>query len=213
MLIMLCEITFIEITDDIGTVIAKEVKARMVNNRSIEKIIINGVEDIDWLIDGSSAKKIFYENSEFSMTLNLVDGNVYPDVKVVVDGIYEEANHKKAYVICENMCMEESITKEQYKRTALLKQRVAVLDGTVNLTNGAGTVANINYPTGFTKENCVVITVAVAVQTANVLDFGYHSACYTEVRLNASNISLHCNSTGGGPSGYRNYKIALMRID
>ena len=71
--------------------------------------------------------------------------------------------HDKTYVICENMCMEEGMTKDQIN-TLFKKQELKVYEKTVTLTTIEGQVLNfdpIPYTDGMTPDNCYVLPVKI----------------------------------------------------
>lgn len=83
------------------------------------------------------------------------------------------------------------------------KSEIKVLTGTIDLTNGSGQ-AIINYPEGYTKDNCICISSNIQY-TSNWSPDG--NSCVlgnNSVILNSINQS--------GPSGNKNYKVVLMKI-
>lgn len=86
--------------------------------------------------------------------------------------------HEKVFVVCEDMCMEEGMTKEEINTKftdCKVKGDFAILTGQITLpeANSGSTNANVklSYPTDFTKDNCVVVSLmANNVKYAN---FGY----------------------------------------
>lgn len=79
---------------------------------------------------------------------------------------------------------------------------IAVLTGTISLTSGVGQ-QSINYPSGFTKDNCVAISSNIQY-TSNWSPDGNH------VILGSNTVIL--NSSTNGPTGNKNYRIVLMKI-
>ena len=142
--------------------------------------------------------------------------------------------HNKVYVTCENMCLEEGMTKsdiltritslssaitklrkdteEEIGRIdtdTVLKSAFAVLTGDITFET-----KYINYPEGFTKDNTVIVGVQVK-QTGNVAwrqmikkNNDEYSYLVPEIWLGSNEIIL--NST---ISTQLYYKILLMRTD
>lgn len=59
--------------------------------------------------------------------------------------------HNKTYVVCENMCLEEGMTKKQ------INERFAAITGSITINNAASAYVDIDYPTDFTVDNSIVI--------------------------------------------------------
>lgn len=93
--------------------------------------------------------------------------------------------------------------------------KFALLTGNIQLSNGAGN-ATIEYPSGFTRENCVSISVGLdIIGTDNFSYFfnGTSNSCF-EVRLGPENLFLNAKSiTGSGSSNLKQYRIVLMKIN
>lgn len=80
-----------------------------------------------------------------------------------------------------------------------------VLTGTIKLTNGEGE-AQMSYPTGFNKDNCVVVSASVEINTGNPNTENIFT------KLTASVIIIR-SKYQDGPSATRNYKLVLMKIN
>lgn len=112
---------------------------------------------------------------------------------------------------------------------------IAVLSGTITVESGSayGLKENISYPSGYTKNNCVPIAVAVNKSSSNNLSFGFcaRSSDWTggaglnKVILSSTGINLYTNNASQdlimgdsvGTAGYSsattlNYIIVLMKI-
>lgn len=71
--------------------------------------------------------------------------------------------HDRVNVVCENMCFEEGMTKEQILakfntlQTALneLTSKIQKVSGSATFDNSATATVEINYPQGFGPENCI----------------------------------------------------------
>lgn len=108
---------------------------------------------------------------------------------------------------------------------------VAVLTGTITGDGTESSSKTINYPSGFTRDNCVVLT--VNLQRSGNANKGYgaifDSSSYVtgtvpaKVVMNASNISLEIRNINIGNGSYPttsaisssvsfNYTIMLMKI-
>lgn len=87
--------------------------------------------------------------------------------------------HNKVYAVCENYCMEETMTKEQieeelegksdtnhnhddrYFTKTEVNGKFAVITETAQFGSGTTKILNIAFPSGFNKDNCVVIAAYV----------------------------------------------------
>lgn len=139
--------------------------------------------------------------------------------------------HDKVYAICENMCMEETMTKQQIKNlNDTTNTRVKECEDTDdvlwnnfnNLNSSVGNIKSsfkvltgtastgensLNYPTGFTKNNTFIISSMVDV-AGILVDSVITVGDKFGIMLNTNNI-LITNET----SSSQNYKILLMRTD
>ena len=89
---------------------------------------------------------------------------------------------------------------------------IAILTGTISLSNGSGNV-EVNYPSGYTKDNCVVIAVGMDIFTNTISYYSASTSHIFEVRLKGSKISVECESLDGvGSSTTKNYKVVLMKV-
>lgn len=91
---------------------------------------------------------------------------------------------------------------------------IAILTGTINVTNGKGE-ADVSYPGGFNNSNSVVLSAAVShgVSTSEVYIFGSNYDRSVGVTLYTNQIRIITNSLDGvGPTGKIKYKIVLMKI-
>lgn len=95
------------------------------------------------------------------------------------------------------------------------KDNFAVISGNIQLTNGAGSVT-LEYPTGFTRENCVPISIGIdIVGTDNFSYFfnGTSNSCF-EVRFGPSNLFVNAKSIDGlGTSNTKQFKLVLMKTN
>ena len=88
-------------------------------------------------------------------------------------------------------------------------KRFEVIESKLN----AGATHNANYPSGFTKDNCVVVSVMVASAASDTNPIGYLAASSTDdardvlVRLQSNDIHITNLST---ESSY-NYKVVLCK--
>lgn len=85
--------------------------------------------------------------------------------------------HEKVYAICENMCMEETMTKEQiynelgnksdtshnHDDRYKLQGDFAIVTGSVSIEASSNTTVEKDYPTGFTVDNCVPISFGIKI--------------------------------------------------
>lgn len=142
--------------------------------------------------------------------------------------------HSKTYVVCENMCMEEGMTKEEILEKVNLKfdkSNIAVLSGTVEVpaADATGVSQKLlleNYPTGFNKNNTVVIAQLITDGTSVDSDYSANkilfknTSYYTNwVRTNptveladlANGVKIYFYNFDSEAVTYK-YKIVLMKI-
>lgn len=90
---------------------------------------------------------------------------------------------------------------------------VAVVTGKISLTNGSG-IAYLNYPNGYNYNNCVVISIAVAIYNDAVFSFfgDDTTSSVFSVRLGSDNIRLGVKSIDDvGTSNPKNCIVVLMK--
>ena len=94
-----------------------------------------------------------------------------------------------------------------------VKGDFVVINGNINLTNGEGSV-DVNYPSGFNKDNCVCIAAGFAYQTAiGYIYDGYMDGGF-EVRFKTDRMTCIAYTAGqdAGPSGAKPIRIVLMKV-
>lgn len=99
---------------------------------------------------------------------------------------------------------------------------IAILTGNFSLNSSTGYTADINYPDGYNKNNCVVIAFGIVLRDdsngkgynflGNYTDSGdaLNNALNRSVNLRNSNIHITVNETGA--TGNYTYKIVLIKI-
>lgn len=94
------------------------------------------------------------------------------------------------------------------------ESKFAVVTGTIQLENGSGS-ANVNYPSGFTRENSVVISSGCTYTHTGIIGFGFLQSSFgTGAILAANTIAFNAYSPENvGPSGEYAFKIVLMKIN
>lgn len=127
--------------------------------------------------------------------------------------------HDKVYGACENLCKVEVIAKENF----------AIVTGA--LTNETGWI-EVNYPEGFSKDNCYVISIMTNKPSNNNIwsyGFDFSSGGYTlggiqiQASLNDNVIRVRGINVNGSPTmednklycskpNYQNFKIILMKV-
>lgn len=98
---------------------------------------------------------------------------------------------------------------------------IAILTGTVTIAASSGEVGvTLNYPDGFTKDNCVVISFGSYYDVNKGYAFGFHSNSSAgmlrgtndrDVFLNSSGIQIWYNNVSTSAIKL-NYKIILMKV-
>lgn len=129
--------------------------------------------------------------------------------------------HDKANLICENMCMVEGVTKEEYDSKVgdcKLKSDFAVLTGSMTVEPSSSEVVDIDYPTGFNKDNCVVISTMTTTGAAYMNDIyiypygamvGSENGLRVNLGINKVQISIDSNASKNMTF---NYKVVLMKV-
>lgn len=94
------------------------------------------------------------------------------------------------------------------------ENKFGVVTGNVTLENGAG-LARVDYPEGFTKDNCVVISAGCQYASTGVIGFGFVQSTFgTGATLSGNKIAFVANSIDEiGPSGTYPFKVVLMKIN
>lgn len=156
-------------------------------------------------------------------------------MNLIVLGVILFMAHEKVNVICENMCFEEGMTKEQITQGLAGKSNTdhnhddrykligdfAILTGSTEVAKSSTGTVTLNYPAGFTADNCVAISCGIKV----VNNKGYnYEGIYTDADdLLANSYRRRLNLTNGNvvfviynPNTDQamtvNYKIVLMKI-
>ena len=94
------------------------------------------------------------------------------------------------------------------------KNDFAILEGNISLSNGTGSVT-IDYPAGFSYNNCVVIALGFDIYGNDAYDYisETSSPLLFEARLTSSGIIIKSNSLEGvGTTSTKKYKLVLMKI-
>lgn len=136
--------------------------------------------------------------------------------------------HNKVYAVCENMCMEETYTKEQINEklnnineklnNIIVKSDIAVLNGEIDIEAGETAISELNYPSGFTASNTIVLETATTSGTGANSIYGYPSNAtlgnVSDPRVTLLNNKIQFEIPHNLSSGRVNlyYKIVLMKI-
>lgn len=128
-------------------------------------------------------------------------------ILILIGGVYMA--HSKVFVVCEDMCMEEGMTKEQIENTI---NKFAVLTGTIKGTGGGS--VDVDYPSGFTKDNCIVIGQMINNfgGSSFVSGAGYSSSINPIVRLKNDKVGITINTDSTSEITY-GYRVMLMKIN
>lgn len=97
------------------------------------------------------------------------------------------------------------------------------IDFTVNTGNTSGT-KNIDYPEGFTKDNCVPIAIGIAGASSSDTEYAYgfsgdHAGSYVtggiakSLKLREGYMQLNAYIGTEAAANTRNYRIVLMKIE
>lgn len=100
--------------------------------------------------------------------------------------------------------------------------KYAILTGQLTMTNGEGTI-EINYPTGFTKNNTIVISCMTGNASNPVINYSYGTipdisgvatgSVYKRVSLGTDNMILGLYNHTASGNGTIKYKILLLKTD
>lgn len=95
----------------------------------------------------------------------------------------------------------------------ITNNRFIELTGEITLTSAGGSTT-LNYPSGYNKDNCVVIACGITYNSQSWRAFGtVQASVSTGVRLNTTNLTVCCYpiQNNVSPSGTFDYKIILMK--
>lgn len=169
-----------------------------------------------------------YELARFKTGINGI--SEFSDRRTFLDfdTIYNEMQTEYKAVLTQ---LQQELASVEDGSAYVLKSSYAVLTGNITLTGtqGAteqtGTVSNISYPTGFDKDNCIVVSIGFNKDSNAIMTYGFINSVSSindggiekKVRLNNSSISLHGQYIwNAGLSEARSdtykYKIVLMKI-
>ena len=110
--------------------------------------------------------------------------------------------------------LQEQLNGIKNQSNIMFKDMVKTVEGTVDLTNGAGSTT-VPYPNGFAQNNCVLISAAIKIVGDNYDYFkiNNNSDSLLGARLTQNNIRFECsNESGIGSSGIKDFKIVLMKV-
>ena len=94
----------------------------------------------------------------------------------------------------------------------IYRDDIAVVTGTISLTNGSGMVA-LNYPDGFSNNNCVPIATGVDLMASGYYSYVSASEMIIETRLASNNIQVLVDAIDNvGPTATKNVKVVLLKI-
>ena len=94
---------------------------------------------------------------------------------------------------------------------------IKILEGTISdIPTGESSDVTVNYPTGFTKENTIVISpITKYSPLSSELTYwssGETSVFVSMVGLNTNNISISITNNSGSTTN-ASYKVAIMKIE
>lgn len=133
--------------------------------------------------------------------------------------------HEKANLVCDDMCMVEGVSKEEFNSKIVnykLKDDFAILTGSMTVEAGASdaptnAILDVNYPSGFDKSNCVVLSTMTTntVPTSTTYSYPHNlnvldSEMKLTVMLGNDVIQISVGNTTSAKTF--NYKIVLMKI-
>ena len=96
--------------------------------------------------------------------------------------------------------------------SVVYEDNFAVVTGTINLTNGAGSTT-LNYPSGFDANNCIAIATGIDIRATNYYSYNSDSTMIFSTRLTQSNVQVVVhNQDSVGSSSTKNVRVVLMKI-
>lgn len=153
-----------------------------------------------------------FEFAQFKTGTNgitdFVDTRSYLDF----DSIYEKVDNDCKELINQ---IKEELAAVENGSAYILKSNIAVVSGIINLNNGNGHI-NVNYPTGFNKNNCVVISICgKGFFDDGATDFYSNMSTHLfAVRYGIDKIQLKCNSIlSSGSSRSITITAILLKIN
>lgn len=204
--------SFAGIGDDIYPII-------VTNNGRIECYSVNGGYAIDVLYNSASTS-LFVINSNGNVSVNKTS-YVLPEDFGTVQSInsnlvgYNEitfdGGHEKVYAICENMCIEETMTKEQIEA---LCNKVVVISGQIHWSSSTQVgEATVNYPNGFNSDNTKVLSIS-SDDYGNLIQLGSGILGFNVSKSSATILIslLKLNGTVN-VSDDIDFEMVLMRVD
>ena len=131
-------------------------------------------------------------------------------IMIMMEGVRLIMAHNKVYGHCENLCEVEVIAKEN----------IAVINGSSVVEASATGTINIDYPTGFTADNCVPISLGIKVLDAKGFNYVGHKVDAGSLLNNAydRNLNLKTDSiqlmvaNANTSEKTVNYKIVLLKV-
>ena len=134
---------------------------------------------------------------------------------------------EKAYAICENMSLEETMTKQQMEGAFLKSDSIEILYGHISIPAGTADVPEsqsiyIPYPDGFTQFNCIPIAFGLVYDenyTTGINFFGTYaslqdnlvSSANRAILLTPDNIRMRVTSPSGLPLSFA-FKLVLLKL-
>lgn len=133
--------------------------------------------------------------------------------------------HEKANLVCDDMCLVEGVSKEEFNSKIVnykLKDDFAILTGSMTVEAGASdaptnAILDVNYPSGFDKSNCVVLSTMTTdtIPTSTTYSYPHNlnvldSEMKLTVRLASDVIQISVGNTTSAKTF--KYKIVLMKI-
>lgn len=160
-----------------------------------------------------------YELARFRTTASGITD--FKDMRTYLDFESIYAAIKKEYrAILEQLQTENATALEQLRTEIsqvedgsayILKDNIVNINGTITLENGNGTV-EINYPTGFNKENTVFINAWVEIAGVRYNN-NIAGTSVTGLQLYAENMTFTVSSFENvGSSGEKNFGLTILKI-
>lgn len=117
---------------------------------------------------------------------------------------------EKVYGICENKCLKEVAEKGN----TVLKENIAIVEGTISLTNGSGS-KSVNLPSGFSNNNSVVISTAIIDENNDIGYYGCVTGDYFDIQtdMGSSMVAVRViPRTSTSLNKTYKFKVVLMKV-
>lgn len=174
---------------------------------------LNKNAELQWWV-GTEAQYNALSEKDVHTLYIITDVSEYDDFEARISAMEQDLANYKQDVDDEIEDFEQTVEADvvAFKQTCKLKGDFAVITGNITLTNGQGNV-ELDYPSGFSKDNCVVISAELAMFTSR---YDYNIASSTigvGVQLaNKVNVTATPLITVTQAASTKPVKVVLMKV-